>query len=903
MKGEESMLRKKGSFLAFIACVFTVIGMCFGTVIVEAKSKCKLYVDINFNENLMFSRYNVDLEVDGELIDTLEHGKYYTKLIEVDAGKHKISFYKSDDSDINVSETIEISKDSTFQCEMSTTSEAIVLDNIEVIDNIKGSTLKMKDCTFMVLQDAYDSLEKTGFVNIVDKTVSDETVYDRENWIVVEQNVEAGSKIDKNESIVLTCQRFEEYLDQVIKGSTYKDAKEKLEKGTIECDYFHTIDSKRMGTRVDKISEKEAVDWQVTDVERKEGKKIKISLMYVGEVEMPNVIGEEVSAASSLLLKKELADISFVDRNGAEVAADSSDYVVIEQSEEEGSTIMATDSVQLTCQTKEAFVDDQFKDLSIKDIDSKAKELGYSVSYIHKIDNAKMDDKVSDLNDKDKELWQAEVVEPGKESKSIKAYLAYTGEVEMPEVVGKASNEAFTALYKEELSNVTCLYNGQQIDPKDEGYIIITQSVEKDTEIKGTDPIELTCETKDEYVKHQFVGMEIQKVDEKAKDLGYTVEFKHYGDQEDMNDKVKDMSESDLALWQIKDGKAGDDKTAILYLCYTGESEMPNLAEMQVDRAVKELYGKDFSNIKCISAGQAVNLDDGAYIVVSQSVAAGTKVRASDPVELGCEKKVDYINKHFANLTLPELTKKAEEMKYSVTYRYYLGDKDMTDDISKMTDEEKNLWKAKVITPLSEDRSVEAKMVYTGSAEVTDEAGKNVKAAVNDLESKAFSNISCVDLDGAPVSNTDTNYKVYKMSVQPGQKVNASDPIVLTCYSEEEQKEKNLVVYKKKGFDYDIYYIFNKSDSTYVYYTTDGKPQVNRYEGNPESEVTLYIDDGTGNEGVWHLKRDGDKVKLIDQHGSVDDYKISSYSEVEKAISDKGYWACTPDCKFIEKED
>ena len=137
MKGEESMLRKKGSFLAFIACVFTVIGMCFSTVIVEAKSKCKLYIDINFNENLMFSRYNVDLEVDGELIDTLEHGKYYTKLIEVDAGKHKISFYKSDDSDINVTETIEISKDSTFQCEMSTTSDAIVLDSIEVIDIIK----------------------------------------------------------------------------------------------------------------------------------------------------------------------------------------------------------------------------------------------------------------------------------------------------------------------------------------------------------------------------------------------------------------------------------------------------------------------------------------------------------------------------------------------------------------------------------------------------------------------------------------------------------------------------------------------------------------------------------------------------------------------------------------------
>ena len=894
------MFKKKGNFLALIACVFTVIGICFSTVMVEAKSKCKLYIDINFNENLMFSRYNVDLEIDGELIDTLEHGKYYTKLIEVDSGKHEISFYKTDDSDVNTSETIDISKDSTFQCDMSTTREEIELGSVEVIDNIKGSALKMKDCTFMVLRDAYESLEKTGFVNIKEETVSDESIFDRGNWIIVEQNVEAGSIIDKNESIILTCQRFEDYLDQVIKGSTYKDAKDKFEKGNIECDYFHALDNKRMGTRIDKISEKETADWQVTDVERKDGKKIKVSLMYVGEVEMPNVIGEDVSSVSSLLQKKELSDISFVDRDGATVASDSSDYVVVEQSAEAGSKIKATDSVQITCQTKEAFVDEQFKGLTIKDINSKAKQLGYSVSYLHQVDGAKMDDKVSSFKDTDKELWQVAEVEPGKESKTIKAYLAYTGDVEMPSVVGKPSNEAFTTLYKEELSNITCLHNGEQIDPKDEGYIIVTQSIEKDTKIKGTDPIELTCETKDEYVKHQFEGMEVQNANKKAKDLGYTIEFKHYGNQENMDDKIKEMSASELALWQIKDGKAGDDKTAVLYLCYTGESEMPNLADMQVDQAVAELYGKDFSSIKCTCAGEAVNLDEQAYIVVSQSVAPGTKVRASDPIELGCEKKVDYLNNRFANLTLPELTKKAEEMKYNVTYKYYLGEKDMTGDISKMSDEEKNLWKSKVVMPLSKDHSIEAKMVYVGNTEVPDVMNKTVKNAVNDLESKEFSNISCVDLNGTPISKTVTNYTVYQMSVQPGQTVNPSDSIVLTCNNEKELKEKNLVAYAVRKQDSALYFVFNKSDNTYVICADDVAVWFDEYEGDPEGNATLYIDNGPGEGGIWYLRRSGDEVTMVDNEGHELECEVCSLSEVENAITN-GYWACTPDCKFINK--
>ena len=54
-----------------------------------------LYIDVDFVPNIMFSTYDVNLTLDGQLIETLSHGDDYTKLLnDIADGEHEIIFFK-----------------------------------------------------------------------------------------------------------------------------------------------------------------------------------------------------------------------------------------------------------------------------------------------------------------------------------------------------------------------------------------------------------------------------------------------------------------------------------------------------------------------------------------------------------------------------------------------------------------------------------------------------------------------------------------------------------------------------------------------------------------------------------------------------------------------------------------
>lgn len=72
---------------------------------------CNIKLHINFDGNLIFNKYDVDFELDGEEVASIPHGKDRDYDLTVKPGKHTFSFYKAGDRNIKSEIVINIESD------------------------------------------------------------------------------------------------------------------------------------------------------------------------------------------------------------------------------------------------------------------------------------------------------------------------------------------------------------------------------------------------------------------------------------------------------------------------------------------------------------------------------------------------------------------------------------------------------------------------------------------------------------------------------------------------------------------------------------------------------------------------------------------------------------------------
>lgn len=92
-------------------------------------------IDFVFNENLMFSKYDVDVFIDGISVDNIDHGSNKTLNIKLPKGKHEIKFEKEDEN--TVDETLEFEVVGDFYLKYEINSKS---NKIEVIFTDLNST-------------------------------------------------------------------------------------------------------------------------------------------------------------------------------------------------------------------------------------------------------------------------------------------------------------------------------------------------------------------------------------------------------------------------------------------------------------------------------------------------------------------------------------------------------------------------------------------------------------------------------------------------------------------------------------------------------------------------------------------------------------------------------------------
>lgn len=93
--------------------------------------KFTVQVEIACEENLLFSRYDINIFIDDELLGTLEHGATDTYAVELIEGEHTLKAEKEDESDVDGTVEFEVTENTELSYQLFLSSDQIEIEKIE----------------------------------------------------------------------------------------------------------------------------------------------------------------------------------------------------------------------------------------------------------------------------------------------------------------------------------------------------------------------------------------------------------------------------------------------------------------------------------------------------------------------------------------------------------------------------------------------------------------------------------------------------------------------------------------------------------------------------------------------------------------------------------------------------
>ena len=317
--------------------------------------KHQLYLDVEFESNLLLAIYDVDVYVDEEMVGNIPHGKNFTKLLEVDEGSHLIRFENEGDSTVTAEKKIDVKNDMTFKCTIKGHSDEIEFVDIELLDSIEGNSIKTENYLGRSLEAVTEELEANGFVNVNyhSKDESD-SIWDTANWVIVEQNIEPGVELDKNSEIILTCEKIETYLDNHYLNLNISEAMSKAGELKHTLEFKNAVTRENFLTNPEEMTDEQKAEWIVngtSDSRFAEG-KVTLLLLYTGSKEVPSVNGMILNEALNILKAQDFSNVKAKSDDGSSIW-NYANWTITSQSVEAGTVIKATDEITLTCHHNE----------------------------------------------------------------------------------------------------------------------------------------------------------------------------------------------------------------------------------------------------------------------------------------------------------------------------------------------------------------------------------------------------------------------------------------------------------------------------------------------------------------------------------------------------------------------
>lgn len=158
--------------------------------------------------------------MDGESIGKVANGATITSMKDVLEGEHELVVLKDTDNSIKATKTITVNTNSTFSSKIKH-GGSIELSDAKTSEGIIGAEIEMPNVTDMALDAAMSKLSELGFINIREEPYAE--IWNRSNWIVQKQSIEAGTITDKNQYIQLDAGSYDEYYASLLAGKNAKD--------------------------------------------------------------------------------------------------------------------------------------------------------------------------------------------------------------------------------------------------------------------------------------------------------------------------------------------------------------------------------------------------------------------------------------------------------------------------------------------------------------------------------------------------------------------------------------------------------------------------------------------------------------------------------------------------------
>lgn len=120
---------KKSLPFLWLVVMILIVFLCFNTSLAESY---RIDMDVQFDRNMFFSTYDVDVFLDSVMIDTFTHGYNFTASFPVEDGNHTIWFYEHNNQSKSGSIEINTNSDATIKCHIHCYGSRIEVKDVEI---------------------------------------------------------------------------------------------------------------------------------------------------------------------------------------------------------------------------------------------------------------------------------------------------------------------------------------------------------------------------------------------------------------------------------------------------------------------------------------------------------------------------------------------------------------------------------------------------------------------------------------------------------------------------------------------------------------------------------------------------------------------------------------------------
>lgn len=136
-----------------ILAALILVVMLLAALPALAEDGIPLTLKVTFEENMIFSRYDVDVYVNDEKVGVIPHGDAFAETVYVPAGPCSITFYEVKNHDVQGVAYVDVTSATSFECTIHAKNNKVVVDKIktdggEVDARVPvGKTVKVGDVT------------------------------------------------------------------------------------------------------------------------------------------------------------------------------------------------------------------------------------------------------------------------------------------------------------------------------------------------------------------------------------------------------------------------------------------------------------------------------------------------------------------------------------------------------------------------------------------------------------------------------------------------------------------------------------------------------------------------------------------------------------------------------------